>query len=279
MLKAMTINDVLHYIEEHSATGIDIDDLTRLSGYSRRHIQGMIKQRINMPVGLYIRKRRITKAASLLRLTTMDIIDISVRLGFDSQQSFTREFKKLTGYTPRDYRKKTSWDLSPLQLYEQCSDLNISTPKLCTLPEYYVTGFQYNYDSAVPPTDDSHRPRLNMIFDELTRLKQNVWALTDFSPHPNSTTRLKVKTIIGSKNGHATSTYNCYSSPPGKYACFSFRCDKETYPKYAMYIYLKLLSELGLKRRPGYDIEVFHYHPQDVINKTISCEHFIPLDL
>lgn len=101
MLKAMTINDVLFYIEENYVTGVDIDDLTRFSGYSRRHIQGMIKQRINMPVGLYIRKRRITKAASLLRLTMMDIIDISVRLGFDSQQSFPVNSKINGLYTER----------------------------------------------------------------------------------------------------------------------------------------------------------------------------------
>ena len=184
MLKAMTINDVLFYIEENYVTGVDIDDLTRFSGYSRRHIQGMIKQRINMPVGLYIRKRRITKAASLLRLTMMDIIDISVRLGFDSQQSFSREFKKLTGCTPREYRKNTNWDLSPLLSYAQHGDTIIDKPQLRTLPADVVSGFQYRYDSPVPPTEDSHLQRLNLIFDQLASLKQDVWALTDFAPHP-----------------------------------------------------------------------------------------------
>lgn len=92
-MKTKTINDVLYYIEDNFVSGIDIDDISRFSGYSRRHIQSVLKQRINMPVGLYIRKRRVTKAANLLRLTYMDIIDISVRVGFDSQQSFCREFK------------------------------------------------------------------------------------------------------------------------------------------------------------------------------------------
>ncbi|EJB8473184.1 helix-turn-helix domain-containing protein [Citrobacter freundii] len=278
MLKAMTINDVLFYIEENCATGVDIDDLTRFSGYSRRHIQGMIKQRINMPVGLYIRKRRITKAASFLRLTAMDIIDISVLLGFDSQQTFAREFKKLTGYTPREYRKSVSWDLSPLLSYAHRSDIIVGKPQLRTLPDDFVTGFQYRYDSPVPPTDNSHRHRLNLIFDQLSSLKQNIWALTDFSPNPNSTTRLKIKTIIGSKNHHPVGAYNRYDCPSGKYACFSFRFRKETFPLYSRYIYLKLMSEYQLKRKPGYDIEIFHYNPQDIISGTITCEHYIPLE-
>jgi AraC family transcriptional activator of mar-sox-rob regulon/AraC family transposon Tn10 TetD transcriptional regulator len=279
MLKAMTINDVLFYIEENYVTGVDIDDLTRFSGYSRRHIQGMIKQRINMPVGLYIRKRRITKAASLLRLTMMDIIDISVRLGFDSQQSFSREFKKLTGCTPREYRKNTNWDLSPLLSYAQHGDTIIDKPQLRTLPADVVSGFQYRYDSPVPPTEDSHLQRLNLIFDQLASLKQDVWALTDFAPHPRSTTRLKIRTIIGSKNHHALNAYNRYEYPPGEYACFSFIFRKDAYPLYSKYIYLKSMPELKLKRKPGFDIEVFRYHPQDVINKTIICEHYIPLVL
>ena len=133
-MKTKTINDVLYYIEDNFVSGIDIDDISRFSGYSRRHIQSVLKQRINMPVGLYIRKRRVTKAANLLRLTYMDIIDISLRVGFDSQQSFCREFKKLTGYTPTEYRKNSSWDLAPLLSFVQRCDVVVSELQLRTLP-------------------------------------------------------------------------------------------------------------------------------------------------
>lgn len=278
-MKSKTVNDVLSYIEDNFTSGIDIEDITRFSGYSRRHIQNMLKQRIDMPIGLYIRKRRITKAAALLRLTYMDIIDISVKLGFDSQQSFCREFKKLMGYTPREYRKSSSWDLAPLLSLMQRSDLVVSKLQLRTLPEDFVTGFQYNYDSPIPPTSDSHLHRLNLIFEQLSHSKRDVWTLTDFLPNPISTTRLKVKSTIGSKSHHTVSSYNCHRYPSGKYACFTFRFSKDTYPLYSRYIYLKLLPEYKLKRKIGYDIEIFHYHQQDVVNKIITCEHCIPIDM
>ncbi|CAM6905332.1 helix-turn-helix domain-containing protein [Citrobacter portucalensis] len=278
-MKSNTINDILFYIEDNFVSGVDIDDITRFSGYSRRHIQDILKQRIDMPVGLYIRKRRITKAASLLRLTCMDIIDISVRLGFDSQQSFCREFKKLTGYTPREYRKNLSWDLAPLFSLTPQSGIVVSELQLCTLPVDVVHGVQYNYDSPVPPASDSHLHRLNLIFEQLNSSRQNVWALTEFSPNPNSTTRLKIKSIIGIKNHHSANRYNRYDCPSGNYACVTFRFSKESYPQYSKYIYLKVMSQHKLKRNPGCDIEVFHYNEQDINNKIITCDHYIPVNI
>jgi AraC family transcriptional activator of mar-sox-rob regulon/AraC family transposon Tn10 TetD transcriptional regulator len=270
---------VLYYIEDNFVSGIDIDDISRFSGYSRRHIQSVLKQRINMPVGLYIRKRRVTKAANLLRLTHMDIIDISVRVGFDSQQSFCREFKKLTGYTPTEYRKNSSWDLAPLLSFVQRCDVVVSELQLRTLPAHTVYGFQYNYDTPIPPASDSHLHRLNLIFEQLTSSKQNVWALTDFSSNPNSMMRLKVKSIIGNKTHHSPNIYNRYDCPSGVYACFSFRFKKKDYPFYSRYIYLKILPESKLKRKTGYDIEIFKYNQEDINNKTITCEHYIPIDM
>lgn len=278
-MKSKTVNDVLTYIENNFTSGVDIDDITRFSGYSRRHIQDVLKQRIDMPVGLYIRRIRISRAASLLRLTHMDIIDISVKLGFDSQQSFCREFKKITGYTPRQYRKNPSWDLTALQECVPQSEIVVNKIEICTLPEGYVTGFHYNYDSPIPLANESHQYRLNLIYEQLSSLKQDVWTLTNFTPHPNSTTRLKVKTIIGVKGYHSLNAFNRYICPSGEYACFSFRFNKDTYSLYSKHIYLKLMSEQKLKRRTGCDIEVFHYDADDLLNKTINCDHYVPVDI
>lgn len=278
-LKSKTINDVLTYIENNFTSGIDIDDITKFSGYSRRHIQDIIKQRINMPVGLYIRRIRISRSAALLRLTHMDIIDISVKLGFDSQQSFCREFKKLTGYTPREYRKNLNWDLTPLQEFLPRNEIIVNNIEKRTLPVGYVTGFHYNYGSPIPPLQESYQHRLNLIYEQLSSLKQDIWTLTSFNPHPNSTTRMKVKSIIGTKGDYSLNTYNCYECPSGEYACFSFRFNKDNYRFFSRHIYLKLMPERRLKRKNGYDIEVFYYSKDDFLNETISCDHYVPLEI
>ena len=48
----------------------------------------------------YTRKRRLTLSAMALRLTSMPLIDIAVRFGFDNQQNFTRVFKSHFAMTP-----------------------------------------------------------------------------------------------------------------------------------------------------------------------------------
>ncbi|HHO4621935.1 TPA: helix-turn-helix transcriptional regulator [Escherichia coli] len=73
---------------------IDINVLVDYSGYSRRYLQLLFKENIGVTLGKYIQLRRITRAAILLRFTNLNILDISERLFYDSQQTFTREFKK-----------------------------------------------------------------------------------------------------------------------------------------------------------------------------------------
>ncbi|HPH20541.1 MAG TPA: helix-turn-helix transcriptional regulator, partial [Haliscomenobacter sp.] len=53
----------------------------------------------------YLINLRIAEAIKLLRQTKMSLTDIAFDTGFYSSQHFSSTFKKLTGYTPRAYRK------------------------------------------------------------------------------------------------------------------------------------------------------------------------------
>ncbi|UYO99245.1 helix-turn-helix transcriptional regulator [Oceanotoga sp. DSM 15011] len=54
----------------------------------------------------YIRKRRLTEASKDLLNCNNSIIDIAFDYGFESQESFTRAFKKVFKVTPGKYRKR-----------------------------------------------------------------------------------------------------------------------------------------------------------------------------
>jgi AraC-like DNA-binding protein len=55
----------------------------------------------------YLINIRISEAIRLLKSTTISLTDIALQTGFYSSQHFSSTFKKLTGYTPRDFRKNS----------------------------------------------------------------------------------------------------------------------------------------------------------------------------
>jgi AraC-like DNA-binding protein len=54
----------------------------------------------------YLINIRISEAINLLKQQDLPVTDIALDVGFYSSQHFATTFKKLTGYTPSEYRKK-----------------------------------------------------------------------------------------------------------------------------------------------------------------------------
>lgn len=55
--------------------------------------------------GEYMRKLKIDKSISLIRNSGMTLTEISYQCGFVDQSHFTRNFKKLTGFLPKDFQR------------------------------------------------------------------------------------------------------------------------------------------------------------------------------
>ncbi|MFS1784184.1 helix-turn-helix domain-containing protein, partial [Escherichia coli] len=117
MIRQKILQQLLEWIECNLEHPISIEDIAQKSGYSRRNIQLLFRNFMHVPLGEYIRKRRLCRAAILVRLTAKSMLDIALSLHFDSQQSFSREFKKLFGCSPREYRHRDYWDLASIFPY------------------------------------------------------------------------------------------------------------------------------------------------------------------
>ncbi len=116
LIHRMTAEKILEYVDAKVESGrrIDIESLAAYSGYSRRHLQRLFLAETGVRLGKYIRCRRLNRAALLLRFSRRRYQDIALSVGFDSQQSFNREFKRVTGMTPKAYGEKPEWLLLPL---------------------------------------------------------------------------------------------------------------------------------------------------------------------
>lgn len=75
----------------------------------QRHFARQVKNTLGVNTTLYIQRKRVERARRLLADTELPLIDIYVKCGFESANYFTRVFRKLTGDTPSDFRRK-AWE-------------------------------------------------------------------------------------------------------------------------------------------------------------------------
>ena len=99
------IKAAIDYIEQHLDQEIRLDNVAAAAGFSKYHFQRIFKNKTGLAVYEYIQKRRLAQAAALLLNSSMQVLDIAVCLHFESQEVFTRAFKKCYGLPPGQYRK------------------------------------------------------------------------------------------------------------------------------------------------------------------------------
>ena len=99
------IKKAMNYIENNLNEGIRLEEAAAFAGFSKYHFQRVFKRETGLNLYEYIQKRRLAEASSLLLNSNIRILDIAVYLCFESQEVFTRAFKKVYGLPPGQYRK------------------------------------------------------------------------------------------------------------------------------------------------------------------------------
>lgn len=99
------IGDAIKYIEDNLTRDITISEIAENSYISPFYFQKGFSMLCGFTVGEYIRRRRLALAGSELVATDNKIIDISLKYGYDSPDSFTKAFTRFHGDTPTAVRK------------------------------------------------------------------------------------------------------------------------------------------------------------------------------
>lgn len=94
------MNNSLDYIEQHMDQKIDIEKIAQIAYTSKFHYQRMFNLLTGYTVLEYIRKRRLTLAAQELSTNDIKVIDIALKYGYETPESFSRAFTKLHGISP-----------------------------------------------------------------------------------------------------------------------------------------------------------------------------------
>ena len=102
LLKHM--NGAIQYIEENLIDDIDYKEVARLALCSEYHFKRMFSFLAGISLSEYVGRRRLTLAAFELKDSNIKVIDIAIKYGYSSPDSFARAFQQLHGITPSKAR-------------------------------------------------------------------------------------------------------------------------------------------------------------------------------
>ena len=103
-----SMNNAMAYIEGHLTEDIDYSKISKIAYCSEYHFKRMFSFLSGISLSVYIRRRRLTLAALDLKDRDLRIIDVAVKYGYNSADSFSRAFHSMHGILPSEARSENT---------------------------------------------------------------------------------------------------------------------------------------------------------------------------
>ena len=89
------LKNVIAYIETHLKEPLSAEEIAAACYYSRSNTKALFQKVFQYGMMEYVARRKLTQAAEELLFTSRRVCDIAMEYGFESQEVFTRAFKKM----------------------------------------------------------------------------------------------------------------------------------------------------------------------------------------
>ena len=105
---AENLQKAVTFMNEHFTESITLDEIISHAKLTKTHFFALFHEAYNMTPWEYINIKRIDHALQMLRSSDLTVLNIAMQCGYNNTANFNRIFKKVTGITPREYRKNKS---------------------------------------------------------------------------------------------------------------------------------------------------------------------------
>ncbi|MGL5314765.1 MAG: AraC family transcriptional regulator [Peptostreptococcaceae bacterium] len=99
------IEKSIEFINNNYTNNIKVTDIADYVGLNRSYLSSLFKKTLNLSPQEFLLKFRMNKACELLKIQEHSIGDISRSVGYIDPLTFSKVFKKFTGYSPKKYRE------------------------------------------------------------------------------------------------------------------------------------------------------------------------------
>ena len=172
------IQQAIDYIEDNLTETIDYEEVAKKSYSSSYHFQRVFSILCGFTLGEYIRNRRLTLAGRELATTNAKVIDVALKYGYESPDSFAKAFQKFHGILPSQARNNGSnlKSFSRLVLKFSLEGGTTMNYRIETKPAMILLGYKKGFSGT--PYDESRQHQEGNFF-KTTRAHQ--WMLKGIS--------------------------------------------------------------------------------------------------
>ena len=96
---------VFSHIRENIARDLSVSELAQVVGMSQYYFSKLFKTSTGTTPHQYVMRQRVERAQELLREGGTALVEVTKRVGFETQSHFTSVFRHLVGVTPKRYRE------------------------------------------------------------------------------------------------------------------------------------------------------------------------------
>ncbi|MGY4567820.1 AraC family transcriptional regulator [Bradyrhizobium sp. USDA 3256] len=105
-LSPTVLRRAIERLRSDSDADVSLAALATDAGLSRFHFCRAFKESTGLSPHAWLRQHRLEQAMNMLRDTDASVVSIAAALGYGSQTAFAAAFRKLTGETPSDWRRR-----------------------------------------------------------------------------------------------------------------------------------------------------------------------------
>ena len=95
------------FMHENVATSLTLAEIASAAGRHEIHLAREFRRYFGLPVGDYLRRLRVERAAQLLQRSRLSLSEVALDCGFSSHSHLCRTFQAHQGMTPSQYRRQT----------------------------------------------------------------------------------------------------------------------------------------------------------------------------
>ena len=104
-LSSRKLKQMLSFIEDNLSSDLSLQEIADVAGLSVSHCKVLFRRAVGMPIHQYVIRRRVERAAALLRNGRMAVSEVALATGFAHQSHLAAHIKRVLGVSPRELRQ------------------------------------------------------------------------------------------------------------------------------------------------------------------------------